>query len=71
MGAAMTEQQEELLVAATDRLSLMLDGDEAGVAGLRRVYGRLRRRVYLKEIHLEEGEQPDSLAVDRLKALLR
>jgi len=71
MGASMTEQQEELLVGSTDRLVLMFDGDEAGVAGLRRVYARLRRRMFLKEVHLEDGEQPDSLAAERLKELLR
>jgi len=70
MGSSMTQEQEELLVATTDRWALMFDGDEAGVAGLRKVYGRVRRRVYLREIHLEAGEQPDSLSERRLKGLL-
>lgn len=70
MGATMTEQQEELLAAATDRLILMFDGDEAGVAGLRKVYARLRRRMFLKEVHLEDREQPDNLPAERIRALL-
>jgi DNA primase len=70
MGATMSEYQEELLVAATDRLVLMFDGDDAGHEGLRKVYGRLRRKLYLKEVHLEDGQQPDSLSDERLKGLL-
>lgn len=70
MGATMTEEQEELLANATNRLYLMFDGDEAGVAGLRKVYGRLRRRMFLKEVHLEDGEQPDNLPAERIQALL-
>jgi DNA primase len=70
MGSSMTQEQELLLVAATDRLALMFDGDEAGVAGLRKVYGRIRRRMYLREIHLEDGKQPDGLSAERLKELL-
>jgi DNA primase (bacterial type) len=70
MGSSLSEAQETLLLAATDRLSLMFDGDEAGAAGLTRAYGRLRRRMYLREIHLEDGEQPDSLSDERLRTLL-
>lgn len=60
MGSTLSEQQERLLLAATDRLILMLDGDDAGAKGAREFYIRLRRRLFLKEIHLEEGEQPDT-----------
>ena len=70
MGSTLTEPQEELLLGSTDRLTLMLDGDEAGRKCLREFYGRLRRRLYLREIHLEVGEQPDSLSEDRIRALL-
>ena len=31
----------------------------------REFYGRLRRRMFLKEVHLEDGEQPDKLADER------
>ncbi len=70
MGSALSEHQEQLLLAHTDRLALMFDGDEAGTKCLREFYGKLRRKMYLKEIHLEPGEQPDSLAEDRIRALL-
>lgn len=70
MGSTLTEHQESLLKEATDRLTLMFDGDEAGAACLCEFYEKLRRTMYLREIHLEDGEQPDSLSVDRLRALL-
>jgi DNA primase len=70
MGSTLTEQQEALLKGATDRLKLMFDGDEAGAACLREFYSRLRRTMYLREVYLEAGEQPDSISVDRLRALL-
>jgi DNA primase len=70
MGCSLSEQQEELLVAHTDRLALMFDGDEAGVKCVREFYGRLRRRMYLREIHLDAGTQPDSLTEDEIRTLL-
>jgi DNA primase len=70
MGSTLSDQQEQLLVAHTDRLALMFDGDDAGNKCLREFYGRLRRRIYLREIHLESGEQPDRLSDDRIRKLL-
>ena len=70
MGSTLSEEQAELLVKHTDRLALMFDGDEAGYNCLREFYKKLRKRLYLKEIHLEDGEQPDSLPAERIQALL-
>ena len=70
MGSSLSEAQEQLLVAHTDRLALMFDGDDAGTKCLREFYVRLRRRMYLREIHLEPGEQPDALSEDRIRELL-
>jgi DNA primase len=69
MGSTLSEAQENLLLAHFDRLALMFDGDEAGTKCLREFYARLRRRTYLREIHLEAGEQPDSLSDDRIREL--
>jgi DNA primase len=70
MGSTLSEQQEELLVAYADRLALMFDGDDAGSKCLREFYGKLRQKLYLKEIRLERGEQPDSLSEERIRELL-
>ena len=70
MGSTLTEAQERLLFEHFDRLALMFDGDDAGTKCLREFYVRLRRRMYLREIHLEPGEQPDALSEDRIRELL-
>ncbi len=70
MGSAVSDEQEQLLLAHTDRLALMFDGDDAGVGCLRDFYRRLRRRMYLREVHLEPGEQPDGLTEDRIRCVL-
>jgi DNA primase len=70
MGSTLSEHQEQLLLAHTDRLALMFDGDDAGTKCLREFYGQLRQRIYLRELHLGAGEQPDRLSEDRLRKLL-
>ncbi|HEY5622742.1 MAG TPA: toprim domain-containing protein, partial [Gammaproteobacteria bacterium] len=70
MGSTLSEPQQELLLGHSDRIALMFDGDDAGIKCLRDFYGRLRRRLYLREIHLESGEQPDALSDDRIRELL-
>ena len=70
MGSTLSEPQQELILARCDRIALMFDGDDAGTKCLREFYGRLRRRLYLREIPLEPGEQPDSLSDDRIRELL-
>lgn len=70
MGSTLSEAQEQLLVAHADSLALMFDGDDAGTKCLREFYARLRRRVFLREIHLETGEQPDALSESRIHELL-
>jgi DNA primase len=69
MGSTLSDSQEHLLVEHFDRLALMFDGDEAGHKCLREFYVRLRRRLYLREIHLEPGEQPDALSEERIREL--
>jgi len=69
-GSSLSDAQEQLLLTHTDRLTLMLDGDDAGTKCVREFYARLRRRLYLREIHLEPGEQPDALSEDRIRELL-
>lgn len=70
IGSTLSEQQEQLLIDHGDRLDLMFDGDAAGTKCLREFYGRLRRRLYLREIHLDAGEQPDRLSEERIRELL-
>ena len=70
MGSTLSDAQEQLILSHCDRLALMFDGDDAGAKCLREFYGRLRRQLHLREIHLEPGEQPDRLSEDRIRELL-
>ncbi len=70
MGSTLSDRQEQLLLCHTDRLALMLDGDDAGTACKRDLWSRLVRKLYIRDIHLEDGEQPDSLDADRIRTLL-
>ena len=65
-----SEEQEKLIVTQFDRLALMLDGDDAGLACKRDIWKRLVQKLYIRDIHLEDGEQPDSLSAERIQALL-
>jgi DNA primase len=70
MGSTLSEPQEQLLLAHADRLTLFFDGDDAGTKCVREFYARLRRRTFLREAHLEPGEQPDTLGDERIRELL-
>lgn len=70
MGSTLSEHQEQLLLKATDRLALMFDGDDAGLSCTRDFWKRLRQKIYLKEIAVPKGAQPDSLSDAELRALL-
>lgn len=70
MGCSLSAEQEELLVGYADRLAVMVDGDEAGKACKKDIWRRLIRQLYIRDIRLENDEQPDSLTADRIRALL-
>ena len=63
MGTELSGRQEELLLAATDRITLMLDGDEAGRAATAKLLERLARRMFVRVIDLLDKTQPDGLAL--------
>ena len=70
MGSSLSAEQELLLLGHSDRLALMLDGDEAGTKCKRDIWQRLVRKAYIRDIHLEDGEQPDTIPADRIRELL-
>ncbi len=70
MGSQASDAQLDLLTAATDRAVLMFDGDDAGLNCTRDLWKRLRRRIFLKEVALGAGQQPDMLDADALHRLL-
>jgi len=61
MGTELSTAQEALLVQHTDRVVLLLDGDEAGRSAMQELLPRLARRLFVRTVELPDGVQPDSL----------
>ncbi len=70
MGSQASDAQVALLTVATDRVVLMFDGDDAGLNCTRDFWKRVRRRLFLKEVALDAGQQPDSLDASVIETLL-
>lgn len=62
-GTALTENQIALIHRFTDNVTLIYDGDEAGIkASLRGIDMLLAQKLHVKVLLLPEGEDPDSFA---------
>ena len=70
MGSSLSDEQARLLVESTGKLALMFDGDDAGVNCAREFWKKLRHKMFMKEVILGEGQQPDALAHHRIEHLL-
>ncbi len=70
LGSSLTEEQEELITNYFNRVILLLDGDEAGRAGTDDCLRRLGRKVFVKALTLQEGQQPDSMSREEVVTVL-
>ncbi len=70
MGSSLSEAQQDLLALGFERAVLMLDGDEAGRAASREIAWTLAKRLYVRVIELPEGQQPDQLSAEEVRAFL-
>jgi len=70
MGSTLSRPQAELLVSRFDHAVLMLDGDDAGRKGTAATHVLLKERMSVTAISLDDGTQPDQLAIDQLGHLL-
>ena len=70
MGSSMSARQEELLTARFKRVTIMLDGDEAGQKAAEEIAGRLVHKMFVRIIELPESKQPDKLSPEELRKLL-
>ncbi|MCH5217249.1 MAG: DNA primase [Muribaculaceae bacterium] len=62
-GTALTESQINLIHRFTDNVTLIYDGDSAGIkASLRGIDMLLSQKLHVKVLLLPEGEDPDSFA---------
>lgn len=71
MGSSMSEKQEQLLLRQFRRVTLLLDGDEAGRAAADEIAQRLLRRLFVRVVDVPEGNQPDQLSEEQLAVLLK
>lgn len=60
MGSSMSPRQEELIVSKFQKVTMMLDGDEAGRKAAEEIAGRLMHQCFTKIVTLNEGCQPDN-----------
>jgi len=70
MGSAMSIEQEALVRDSCSKVTLFLDGDDAGRACVEECLWRLVHDLHCRLIDLEDGEEPDSLTPERIKELL-
>jgi DNA primase len=70
MGSSLSAEQENALLAAFDRVVLLLDGDAAGRAASRAIAARLSRRCWVAEVLVPDGAQPDQLSLVAIYELL-
>ena len=71
MGSALFEAQCRLLVGRFRRITLMLDGDQAGRNATAAMAPTLRAHRPTEIVELADGVQPDQLADERLNQILR
>jgi DNA primase len=70
MGSSLSAEQENALLAAFERVALLLDGDAAGRAASRAIATRLSRRCWVAEVQVPDGAQPDQLSLVAIQQLL-
>jgi hypothetical protein len=71
MGSTLSRHQADLLERLFDQVLLMLDGDDAGRQGAATIAATLAARTHVSTIALEGGVQPDQLACDQIRRLIR
>jgi DNA primase len=70
MGSSLSAEQENALLAAFDRVVLLLDADATGRAASRVIATRLSRRCWVAEVQVPDGTQPDQLSLEAIQQLL-
>src|SRR5207249_3181024 len=71
MGAALSQQQADLLSGRFTEIALMLDGDPSGRAGTHHAAARLMRRCSVHQVLLAPGRQPDGMSNEEIRQALR
>jgi DNA primase len=70
MGAALSQDQENLLMRRFRRVKLMLDGDPAGQAASANALKRLARRCDVRQVTVGPSRQPDEMSDQEIRQAL-
>lgn len=70
MGSSVSAHQQEQLLSLEQRLTLMLDGDDAGRRGMAKALETLQKSRPIKAVYLPEGIQPEHLGSRYLREIL-
>jgi DNA primase len=70
MGAALSQDQENLLVQRFRRVNLMLDPDQAGRTGSQAATQQLAGRCSVGQVVIASGRQPDQMADDEVREIM-
>ena len=70
MGSTMSQQQEQIILARFKRVTILLDGDEAGRKAAEEISSRLIHKLHVRIIDVPDGKQPDQLSIEELHLLL-
>lgn len=63
--------QAQLIVLRFRKVTLFLDGDDAGRNGAEEIAARLVKKVYVRIVQVQGGTQPDSLTTEDITSLLK
>jgi DNA primase len=69
MGSSLSEQQEQLLLRHFMKVTLLLDGDDAGWKAAEEISRRLVHKLHVRVVDLPDGKQPDALSGEELNRL--
>jgi len=70
MGNSMSQQQEQIITVRFKKVTILLDGDEAGRKAAEGIASRLIHKLHVRIIDLPDGKQPDQLSIDELAQIL-
>ena len=70
MGSSLSTNQRDQLLSLEQRLTLCLDGDDAGRRGMAKALEMLRQGRPMKAVYLPEGLQPEDFGSNYLREIL-
>jgi DNA primase len=70
MGSTLSERQERLILGRFEKVTLLLDGDDAGQKAAKEIAARLIRQVHVRIVEPPDGKQPDELDQEQLRSVL-